>query len=239
VYSRTLDGKSYNFEPSGGLIRGGLVMQDRETDTYWEMMSNRAIAGKLSGKTLVELPIGSKMPWKDWVKRYPKTLVLSVYGAEDRPGDPYANYFKAKKGYRGLVAKDKRLPTKESIYALQLGKRKIAVPHRSLVGGGVFVLGDGDALFLHRPKGASMFRSTASFRTSGKIELKGSTYVHVPSGARFDGPSETWKGARPGTQAPQRVAGFDTFWFGWSLTHPDTEVLGLGAKGKGVRRTWY
>lgn len=35
MYGRDYEGKTLQFEPSGGLANGALILQDKETDTYW------------------------------------------------------------------------------------------------------------------------------------------------------------------------------------------------------------
>ena len=78
MYDRNYAGKTLNFEPSGGLMNASLVMQDKQTDTYWSIMSGKVEAGELGGTALVELPVGEKMSWAEWVAKHPDTLVLSV-----------------------------------------------------------------------------------------------------------------------------------------------------------------
>ena len=70
-----------------------LVMRDRETDSWWSIMTSDAIGGELDGTDLVELPRGEKVTWKDWRGRHPGTLVLSVEGEEHVENNPYDNYF--------------------------------------------------------------------------------------------------------------------------------------------------
>ncbi|MBL4843979.1 MAG: DUF3179 domain-containing protein [Planctomycetes bacterium] len=222
MYSRRVGGKVCSFEASGGLIHGSLVMQDRETNTYWELMKSVGIAGPLRGKHLKKLP-AVKTQWRDWLKSHPKTVILSVNGREDSLRDPYANYVKSSKGFRGLEAADDRLATKASLLALTLGKRHVAVPHEHLVGGAVFSLGGSESLFAHRPEGASLFRSTRAFLSRGAISRKRGTWVHLPSGAQFDPTREVWVKGRG--ELPRAVTGFDTFWVTWSLAHPETLVL--------------
>ncbi len=78
MYDRNYDGKTLDFEPSGGLMNASLVMQDKQTDTYWSIMSGKAEAGALAGTALVELPVSEKVTWAEWSARHPDTLVLSV-----------------------------------------------------------------------------------------------------------------------------------------------------------------
>ena len=76
MYSRDYEDVTVEFEASGGLINSSLVMQDRQTDTYWSMMKGKAISGELEGNDLVELPVSEKMQWRDWKVKHPDTLVL-------------------------------------------------------------------------------------------------------------------------------------------------------------------
>jgi len=69
VYGRSYGGQDLRFEASGGLMHAALVMRDKETDTYWSIMTGDAIAGDLRGTPLEELPLGEKAQWKDWVAR--------------------------------------------------------------------------------------------------------------------------------------------------------------------------
>jgi hypothetical protein len=221
VYDREYAGKTVNFEASGGLLHSSLVMQDRETDTYWSIMKGEAIGGELKGEPLVELPVGSKMQWKDWVQLHPDTLILSVRGREDVPVNPYDDYFQDNDGFRGTRAKDSRLETKDPIYAFQYGGKPYAVPVRVVEDGKVFGLSTGEKLFFYRPKNAPLFQSTAAFVSRGKgFEKKGSVWIELDSGARFNEDKNEFQG--DGVQA---LSGFDTFWYNWSLTNPDTELL--------------
>ena len=97
MYSRDYEDVTVEFEASGGLINSSLVMQDRQTDTYWSMMKGEAIAGELEGNDLVELPVSEKMQWRDWKAKHADTLVLSVRGREDTRSS-YRSYFADPKG---------------------------------------------------------------------------------------------------------------------------------------------
>ena len=61
-------------------MQGSLVMQDKETDSYWSIMTGKSEGGAQGGTRLNELPVGVKLQWKEWVRRHPDTVVLSVDG---------------------------------------------------------------------------------------------------------------------------------------------------------------
>jgi hypothetical protein len=221
VYGRHYEGKDLRFEASGGLMHAALVMRDKETDSYWSIMTGNAIAGELAGTPLDELPLGEKAEWKDWVARHPDTLVLSVNGVEHIENNPYDNYFDSDSGFRGIEARDGRLETKDPIYSFQQDGRAYAVPFSAFEEGAVFVTG-GKELFLYRPRGAEIYYSTLAFQGEAGDFVRGDGgWRHDPSGTLLD-PD---RGGFDGSGSPSRLEGFDTFWYMWSLTHPETQVL--------------
>lgn len=222
MYGRRYAGRELTFEASGGLLHSALVMRDRETGSYWPILTGAAAAGKLKGTPLEELPVGVKTTWKDWVRQHPDTVALSVGGAEHVSNNPYDQYFASDSGFREASAKDKRLPTKEPVWAFEMDGRRFAVPFRAFEGGAVFHVGE-QWVFLYRPKGASLYASTRALAAEGRIRRTEGGWVHEPSGGRFDPSRGSFVGATAGDV--RTVPGFDTFWYVWSLTHPETEIL--------------
>ena len=223
MYGREYGDKTLNFEASGGLINASLVMQDKETDSYWSIMTGDALSGELEGTHLEELPVGLKTQWKDWVALHPDTKILSVEGEEHSDRNPYEEYFSNEDGFRGLTGADERLTTKTPIYSFQLGDTAYAVPHAAFVEGGSFDVGD-QKIFLYRPDNVAVFYSTLAWISDGGFEQRDGTWHDVASGARFDA-GDGFVGGDAG-QAVERLDGFDTYWYNWSLIHPETEILG-------------
>lgn len=223
MYGREYAGRELHFEPSGGLIAASLVMMDKETDSYWSLMEGVSLAGDYRGTRLLELTSGAKTQWKEWVALHPDTLVLSIDGIEHEPVNPYDNYVTAETSYRGAEAADRRLPTKTSIYSFEIDGRAYAAPFSAFEGGRVFEIGE-VRVFLHRPVGVSVFESTAAFvGGEGAFRQEEGAWVHRPSGASFDAKARQWVGGE-GTNVV-KLEGFDTFWFNWSMVHPETEIL--------------
>jgi hypothetical protein len=222
VYGRVYGGDTLTFEASGGLIHSALVIQDRETGSYWPIMVGEAIAGKKLGTKLSHLPFGEKMRWKDWLGKHPDTLVLSVNGREDAP-DTYRGYYISSQGYRGAFAKDGRLRTKDPIFAFVLHGIAYAVPHKAVKDGETFDLGE-LKIFLYRPKKSKLNESTAAYFTkSGKFEMEKGIWRESHSGCTFNTETRRFEGKN--ATCPERLAGFDTFWYTWSLVHPNIKVL--------------
>ncbi len=203
-------------------MNASLVMRDFETDSYWAIMQGKSIAGEFKGTLLKELPFGKKAMWKDWLKEYPNTVVLSVNGQEDGRHD-YQRYFSSPEGFRGSVAKDTRLRTKEPIFTFHWQEQSYAIPHSAIEGGKAFDLGE-IKLFLYRPKGAAIFHSTTVYQSAGSsFNNVDGVWIHDKSNCKFNLENERFEGNE--AACPQRFEGFDTFWYNWSLNNPETKLL--------------
>ena len=197
-------------------------MQDRETDTFWSIMTGEAIGGELKGTKLVELPVGEKRQWKEWFKKHPDTLVLSVNGNEDRP-PAYESYFNSMEGFRGARAQDTRLKTKAPVFAFHFAGQMYAVAHEKIEGGKIFNI-DNTKLFLFRSVGSSIFQSTTAYQiTVGNFIKINDQWVHTDSGCIFDSDNAVFPDGN--LPCPKRFQGFDTFWYNWSLSNPATIIL--------------
>ena len=229
MYDRNYAGNTLNFEPSGGLMNASLVMQDKETDTYWSIMSGQAEAGQLDGTALTELPVSDKMTWAEWYAKHPDTLVLSAtrrtrdgveVTVQDPGSDAYGAYFAGEEGYGGAEATDTRLETKAQIHAFLHEGTPYAISLRRTIGGRTFELNDGSVVFIFREASDEMFRGSAAFISSAGFEQRGGMWFELGTGAEFNGINRDF-----GETAVERLNGFDTFWYTWSLTHTDTELF--------------
>ncbi len=226
VYDREYNNKVYTLEASGGLINSSLVMQDRETDSYWSLMHNEVIGGKLKGLKIRELPVGEKIRWVDWIKKYPTTMVLSVNGREDAPPG-YSGYFTSPEGFRGTKAKDERLPTKTPIFAFRYNGQKYAVPHSAIQGGKSYPLSDTLRIFLYRRYGAPLFASTVAFITTKVLARSRSKWRIIGTDCFFSEEAESFVNEKGQPCKVDKLVGFDTFWYNWSLNNPGVKLLGV------------
>ena len=192
-----------------------LIMRDRETDSWWSIMTSDAIGGELDGVDLVELPAGEKATFSDWKKRHPDTLVLSVGGEEHDDVNHYENYFASDGTFRDLEIDDKRLEPKTSIYSFWLQDEPWAVPHDSYEGGKIFDLEgvDGKKLFLFRTPGSAIFESTQAFLVSDDLAGAG----HAPA--------QLLRMAGGGNSGIETLPGFDTFWYNWVAVNENTHLV--------------
>jgi hypothetical protein len=119
-----------------------------------------------------------------------------------------------------VSARDERLETKAQIFAFLREGRPHAIDHRGAAGGKAYKLKDDHWVFVYRGRGDELFRGTAAFQSASGFEKRNGTWVEIGSGARFDTENRDFAGGRV-----ERLNGFDTFWYNWSLTNPDTKLL--------------
>jgi len=189
-------------------------MRDRETDSWWSIMSSDAIGGPLDGADLVELPVSEKTTWGAWREAHPSTQVLSVEGKEHVETNPYDNYFASDSTFRDLEVSDHRLAAKASIFSFWIDDRPIAAAHDAFAGGRILKITEtSDHVLLQREMGSPIFASTTAYRlTQATAEAHSAAELLQ----RLDtGPVE----------GVERLPGFDTFWYNWVAVHPNTLLL--------------
>ena len=210
MYDREYGDRELNFEASGALWQASLVMRDRETDSWWSIMTSKAIGGELDGADLVELPYGEKTTWGEWRKRYPDSLVLSVEGREHEAHNTYDEYYANDRTFRGLEIRDRRLEPKEPVFSFFLDGKPYVVPHSAVEGRRLFEVADGAKLLFFRPPGAEMFASTRAWSVPAEA---GSAVEMLPPDDELE-----VAGFDP-------LGGIDTFWYNWAAVNEDSEIL--------------
>jgi hypothetical protein len=214
VYDRRIDDKLLSFEASGALKNAALILRDRETDSWWSIMTSDAIGGIFEGAALVELPAGEKTTWEEWRNRHPETLVLSVDGEEHIDNNPYDNYFRSEGTFRDLAIDDTRLEPKASVYSFWFAGEPWAVAHDAYRGGRVFVLEgvEDRALLLYRTSTGPIYESSRAFLVTSELATRYSA-------------AELLSMAEAGESGIEAVPGFDTFWYTWAATNRNTRLI--------------
>ncbi len=154
------------------------------------------------------------------MRDHPDTLVWSLFGQQRLDANPMARYLASSLGFRGMVAKDERLPTKEPVFGFEVKGRRWAAAASLLEGGRAFPIGE-EWVLLYRPPRAALNDVTRAFVSRTGFVREGESWVERGSGARFDAAA----GSFLGPDAPDPIEGFDTFWYVWSLTFPETGLL--------------
>jgi hypothetical protein len=221
AFDGSVGGRDLRFEPSGVLMHGSIVVQDRETGSFWPLLQGQALYGPLEGTRLKRIPGVVKARFAEWVREHPDTLVWSLHGQEHLGRNPMMKYLSSSLGYDGMVAEDRRLPTKEPVFGFFVDGRPHAVAARDAAGGRVFRL-PGTQVLVYRSAASPLQETTRAYVSTRGFRPEGGGFVEVGQGGRFD-PA---RGRFLGEAAPQAIEGFDTFWYVWSLNYPETTLLG-------------
>ena len=97
VFERQLnhEGESYmlDFGVSGMLRKSDLVMWDRQTESWWQQITGKALVGELAGAEL-ELYPSDMIAFEDFRENYPEGMVLSTNTGHNREYgvNPYVDY---------------------------------------------------------------------------------------------------------------------------------------------------
>ncbi len=134
VYARTLGGKTYTFQVSGKLWRNSLIMQDRETGSWWSHVTGRAIDGKAKGAQLEKLE-AVETTWELWYAAHPDTAVLEK--SEEVRASHYQEYFDDPKRMGLFRAQwlNEKMPGKTLVYGAAVGPHAVAVTDAAVAGG--------------------------------------------------------------------------------------------------------
>jgi hypothetical protein len=113
AFHRVFDGTVMDFGTTGRLRYSNLIMYDRQTETWWQQATGRAIAGEYAGGQLKLLPT-LFLSWEDAKERFADAQVLSRDTGFGRPygSNPYTGYDTANRPflYRGPELDSSRDP---------------------------------------------------------------------------------------------------------------------------------
>ena len=108
VFDATIDGKRHDFGTTGRLRNSDLVMYDRQTESWWQQFSGRALIGHYVGRQLHPLPSRVES-FANFKQRFPNGKVLAgELGSLARYNiNPYSGYDTSSRPflYRGEMPK--------------------------------------------------------------------------------------------------------------------------------------
>ncbi len=169
---RTVGDTVTEFGVSGILYNSDLVFYDRASNTLWDQIEAKGIAGTLTGEKLQLVPV-SMSRWSKWRNKHPETLVLSEdTGFEyDYSEDHYADYRDSTRLFMPVSASDDRLHAKTVVFGFDLKSGSVAItesrleegPYEHVVDGekAVITLQDDGAVSMQR--GGNMHRPIRVF----------------------------------------------------------------------------
>ena len=218
--------------------RANLVMVDRQTGSWWQQLTGKAIQGQLSGTALKLIPV-DLMTWGAWKELYPDTRVLSRDTGFNHnydlfpSGGSYTDWQKSDRIFHPLVKiTDTRFRARETVLGVQVGDVYKAYPFSNL--GELAVINDeinGEPvliLFDSKSQIASAFSRKVSENILTLEEMTEGGEVLVRdknTGSVWDFEGRAIANETEGTKL-ERLKYHNAFWFAWADFHPDTLVYG-------------
>ncbi|MCB1743549.1 MAG: DUF3179 domain-containing protein [Gammaproteobacteria bacterium] len=243
VFERTLGERVLDFGTTGRLRKSDLVMYDRQSESWWQQFSGRAIVGELAGERLPRVP-ARIVSFKDFRTAFPKAQVLSRDTGHRRSygHNPY-------RGYDSIDARpflftdplDPRLPAMERVLSITLGTRPYLYPFSRLRQEPVIndKIDEQPVVVLSSPGTYSALdqsRITQSRKVLSAVayhrSLDGRTlsFIGTERGFKDEQTGSIWDllgravaGPLRGSQL-QPVAGGVHFAFAWLAFNPDSEI---------------
>jgi hypothetical protein len=234
VFRADVNGRTLHFQYDR-MVAANEVQKDLETGSSWQQATGEAIDGPLKGTRLKLYP-SVRTTWAEWRKRYPHTMVLKpLPGYAERMANRSRRIKDVTRAGpegapNGALTVDQRLPARETVAGLEVGRETVAYPFSRLrlarivndrVGGLPIVIvhqpsSDTTTAFEARAKGTALTFQAANDDASSVIDREtGSTWNAY--GLCLDGPLK-------GTQLTQVIL-VPQFWFAWSQFRPETRVF--------------
>jgi hypothetical protein len=234
VFRAEVQGRRLHFQYDR-MVAANEVQKDAETGSSWQQATGDAIDGPLKGTRLTLFPV-VRTTWAEWRRRYPNTMVLKPLPgyAERMPTVSTrikTNTRMAPDGPpRGVLDVDARLPPRETVAGLEVGRDSVAFPFSALrvakvvndrVGGLAVVVvhqpsSDTTTAFDARAKGRRLRFQASNADASALTDLETRSTWNA-YGLALEGPLK-------GTQLKQLVL-IPQFWFAWSQFRPQTRVF--------------
>jgi Protein of unknown function (DUF3179) len=230
VWKRTARGRELHFYLAG-INNQNFLMRDRETGSWWQQVTGRAIAGELAGSALELMP-NDELTFALWKSEAPQGLVLAPVSGHEKDYDKEWEKEVAKYPVP-LTFPGQGLKDRDVILGVEIGGQARAFPLAKVRGetpvedkiGGVPVA------LVTGPDGESVrvFRS----------QLKGSAielYRDAQSNAKspgwrlLDSQGNTWNFAGCATSGPaagqclEKINFLKDYWFDWKNYNPRTTV---------------
>ena len=212
-----------------GLLKGVLVMHDRETGSVWTHLDGKAIEGELAGARLGMIPM-PQMTWAEWREAHPDTLVLS----RDTPfQDRYRVVRIGRFNRAEALFGDDRLASNDLVvgaeldgifkgYPLEELSRAGGVVNDTLGGKPVLVVYDAVA---QTGLAYSRVVDGRALEFFNPIDA-GFAIADRQTGSRWNAQGEAVSGPLKGNVL-EFVPSFISEWYGWSGYHPDTDLFEL------------
>jgi hypothetical protein len=195
VFDRRVAGRTLTFGTTGNLRHSDLVMWDRQTQSWWQQFTGKALVGALTRAKLKPLE-SQTLSFADFRARYPDGQVLSRDTGFQRPygTNPYVGYDRpGEQPFLLDERADRRLPPKERVLSLLGGARAVVVPFSRLQREPVADIADGGT-----PVVAFYQRSVKSSLDADRIADSRDVGTATAFDRRLDGRALTFDAAGDG-----------------------------------------
>jgi hypothetical protein len=234
VFRAEVKGRTLHFQYDR-MVGANEVQKDAETGTSWQQATGEAIDGPLKGTRLTLYPV-VRTTWAEWRKRYPHTMVLKPLPgyAERMPNRSKRIKDVTRTGPagapNGALALDQRLPPRETVAGLEVGRESVAYPFSALRIARVVNdrVGGVPVVIVHQP--SSDTTTAFDARARGKL-LKfeaanddASSLIDLETRSTWNAYGLCLEGQLKGTQLTQVIL-VPQFWFAWSQFHAGTRVF--------------
>ena len=243
VFDRRAGGRQLDFGTTGKLRKSDLVMWDRQTESWWQQFTGRAIVGELAGTVLTRLP-ASIVAYEDFRRAYPEARVLSRRTGHQRPygSNPYRGYDTIEdRPFLFFDPVDERLPPMERVLNVSIGGRHKLYPFSALAhspvvndevaGVPVVVLSRSGTLSVldetHIADSRTLPSATAYTRRTGaralSFEARGGNIADRETGSTWNLFGTAVAGPLEGSRLEPIESGVH-FAFAWLAFNPDSEI---------------
>ncbi len=246
AFNRELDGRVLDFGSTGNLRHSDLVMYDRQTESWWQQATGRAIVGELTGTQLEFLP-SQLVSWEQFRTLHPDGELLSRDTGHIRSygRNPYPGYDRTDSNPFLLADEtliDGRLDPKVRVVAIALNDEAVAYPLPDLaevrvvnddVGSTPIVVlwapGTASGLGAETVAGGDLLGAATIF--DRRVESRELTFEPSEDGQMRDRETgSTW--GFDGLAVDGELAGLrltllpadSPFWFAWVIFRADTRI---------------
>jgi hypothetical protein len=234
VFRAQAKGRTLHFQYDR-MVGGNEVQKDLETGSSWQQATGEAIDGPLKGTRLTLYP-ADRTTWAEWRKRFPHTLVLKpLPGYVDRMPSRSRRISDVTRAGPdgapgGALPLDTRLPARETVAGLEIGRETVAYPFSELRIARVVNdrVGGVPILIVHQP--SSDTTTAFDARAGGRVlrfqaaNAGAGSLIDVETRSTWNAYGRCLDGPLEGTQLKQVIL-VPQFWFAWSQFRPGTRVF--------------
>ena len=127
AFIRVLDGEEFQLGVTGLLYNNDLIMYDRKTESLWQQITGKAIAGPRRGSVLQSLAVTMSL-WEEWKAANPEAEVLALPSKQQQYSKKiYGDYDSSDRLLFPVADLDARLHMKKVIHGVEIGELSVAV----------------------------------------------------------------------------------------------------------------